>query len=806
MTKLQHLLHTFCKPQTVKTSILTILFVAVCTPLFAQTVNTIGTSVFYTNGYQAEDDNATVAQDKALYCNGWMNGGKLTAWPSGTATDDRSFVVDAITNPSSNATQHDPWVSSALIEYDQPYPAPTEENSYPNHCLGLCASFSCSNLPVGQTTYSVSFPLQRITFDIFKYYNGKNPKNPDEVPSIRSIDVFPAQDISDPSKYTCGSYRCSNAGKDDTKNSRISECLGAHWICNGTSSGLSSSQTVTCAIVNASGSLGWVCVRGSNDYSNYVNCYLEGENTVVCSPSGSSTTQSCTLSDNACVIDNFVIPANTNSSYCWPSTSTFKTACNPDANGVPQNTSWSTGTAFNDKHGCYYFSALTSFSACEGAATSATAYPGCCTGAGHSDCVVFDGNGAETNAQLNFCTGWDGFYEMAGEFGKSNGQFGYRATAYTNVPSDGVIADRIEIQETGVYPGHNGATQIPIQIDVTNVHTVRSTPSLVGTITPVSAQPYTFTYRLSKDADVRIAIFDASTRDDAAYAASTTTGTKISSVNQAFCNDAGGTWDATTGKCNVSSITDETECVNNGYSYISGCVVASVNASTCALAGDVWLGGECYTSVTNSSNQANFAAGGDYTAATNVIVRTLVDWQPRTGEGMKGTDKDTQISDFDSWDGRHDEGFLLPAGNYIASIQAKSQDEWPGIDFSRAVTRQVSLDPLKLTDVQVTGLNKKSTAYATISYVPTEPSTVYWEVYTPGTTFTGPNGVSEILTDSSKPTGTGPTISTNATDFTGSLVYRSVEQKSGRMNYTQRWDGTCQAKDASGNPTNCVRS
>ncbi len=512
------------------------------------------------------------------------------------------------------------------------------------------------------------------------------------------------------------------------------------------------------------------------------------------------------MSDNACVIDNFVIPANTNSSYCWPSTSTFKTACNPDANGVPQNTRWSKGTAFNDKHGCYYFSALTSFSACEGAATSATAYPGCCTGAGHSDCVVFDGNGAETNAQLNFCTGWDGFYEMAGEFGKSNGQFGYRATAYTNVPSDGVIADRIEIQETGVYPGHNGATQIPIQIDVTNVHTVRSTPSLVGTITPVSAQPYTFTYRLSKDADVRIAIFDASTRDDAAYAASTTTGTKISSVNQAFCNDAGGTWDATTGKCNVSSITDETECVNNGYSYISGCVVASVNASTCALAGDVWLGGECYTSVTNSSNQANFAAGGDYTAATNVIVRTLVDWQPRTGEGMKGTDKDTQISDFDSWDGRHDEGFLLPAGNYIASIQAKSQDEWPGIDFSRAVTRQVSLDPLKLTDVQVTGLNKKSTAYATISYVPTEPSTVYWEVYTPGTTFTGPNGVSEILTDSSKPTGTGPTISTNATDFTGSLVYRSVEQKSGRMNYTQRWDGTCQAKDASGNPTNCVRS
>ncbi|MBR5151622.1 MAG: hypothetical protein IKW71_02170, partial [Elusimicrobiaceae bacterium] len=202
----------------------------------------------------------------------------------------------------------------------------------------------------------------------------------------------------------------------------------------------------------------------------------------------------------------------------------------------------------------------------------------------------------------------------------------------------------------------------------------------------------------------------------------------------------------------------------------------------------------------NSTNEASFAAGGDYTAATGVIVRTLVDWQPRTGEGMKGTDKDTQVADFDSWDGRNDDGLLLPAGNYLASIQAKSQDEWPGVDFSRAVTRQVSLDPLKLTDVQVVGLNKKSTAYATISYVPTEPSTVYWEVYTPGTTFTGPNGVSEILTDSSKPTGTAPTAAN------GTLVYRSVEQKSGRMNYTQRWDGTCQALDADGNPTTCVRT
>ena len=716
MTKLQHLLHTFCKPQTVKTSILTILFVALCAPLFAQTVNTIGTAVYYTNGYKADTDTdgSTSAQDRALYCNGFISeatatNGKLLPWPAAdtdtgsTETDDRSFIVSPYSqvNPSSNATQNDPWVSSGLIEYDQPYPAPTTANAYPNHCLGLCASYACSNLPVGQSTYSIAFPLQRITFDIFKYYNGKNPKNPDETPTIRSIDVYPAQDVSDPSRYTCGSYRCSNAGRDSTSgsNTQVAECVGAHWICNGT------------------------------DAVGTVTCTVTGDGTYTCSPDGAATCRLyTTVSENWNI---WICTGSSKSGTC--ATRSTSGTCTVSLTGATEPSKcWSTSTTYaaaKEKNQLYSYQVAS----CN-PGVSSTTYQGCCTGPGHSDCVIFDGNGAETNAQLNFCTGWDGFYEIAGEFGKSNGQFGYRATTYTNVPSDGLIADRIEIQETGVYPGHNGATQIPIQIDVTNVHTVRSTPSLVGTITPVSAQPYTFTYRLSKDADVRIAIFDASTADNASYA----------------------------------------------YGVVPG--------------------------TGNSTNEASFAAGGDYTAATGVIVRTLVDWQPRTGEGMKGTDKDTQISDFDSWDGRHDEGFLLPAGNYIASIQAKSQDEWPGIDFSRAVTRQVSLDPLKLTDVQVTGLNKKSTAYATISYVPTEPSTVYWEVYTPGTTFTGPNGVSEVLTDSSKPTGTGPTISTNATDFTGSLVYRSVEQKSGRMNYTQRWDGTCQAKDASGNPTNCVRS
>ncbi|MBO5011511.1 MAG: hypothetical protein J6C49_03550, partial [Elusimicrobiaceae bacterium] len=331
--------------------------------------------------------------------------------------------------------------------------------------------------------------------------------------------------------------------------------------------------------------------------------------------------------------------------------------------------------------------------------------------AGKYNCAVSNGDGQESGLSIPFCAAWDGSYEIAGEFGKSNGQFAFRATVATDSPGDNIITDKIEFNSTIAYPGMN---QIPMQVDVTNIHTVRSTPSVVGNITAVSAQPYTYAYRLSKDADVRIAIFDASNGDDLSY---------------------------------------------------------------------------------GSTNMGDPIKGKDQ------IVRTLVDWQPRLGEGLKGVEKDVQITEFDSWDGRNDNGLLLPAGNYVVSLQAKAQDEWPGVDFSRAVTRQLSLDPLKLTDVVATGLNKQSTGYASISYVPTEPAKIYWDIYTPGTTFTKANS-GALFTDSSKATGTAPEIANN----TGTLVYRSVEDRTGRMNFTSKWDGLCGAVDADGKPTSCTRT
>ena len=531
--------------RTVLRAVLALLLVAACSPLFAQRADVRKAGVYY-------QDSASI--DKQRYCD-WGN----------NLTTERSFVTTP--NPVSNQNKTDPWVSSALIEYDQPYPSATASNSYPNHCLALCMQVVCTNRPMAQATYSIAFPLQNITFDIVKYYNGKNIKDAEGTPAIRSIDLYP--NTADKSAK-CGSYRCPGGPND-----------------------------------------GYTCTAPKYELRDGL-CYEVGGNLV-------------------------------SSSYC--------TIGDKDANCPNKN--------------CQF--------------------------------IIFNNDGAASDKEITFCAAWDGSYDIAGEFGKSNGDFAFRATVATDFPGDNVAVDKIEFNSTIAYPGEN---QIPIQVDVTNVHTVRSTPTVVGDITAVPAQPYTFAYRLSKDADVRIAILDASSDDSKSYGTSAD-----------------------------STITGEKQ-----------------------------------------------------------IVRTLVDWQPRVGEGIKGVESDKQIVESDSWDGRSDSGMLLPAGNYIAAIQAKTQDEWPGIDFSRAVTRQVSLDPLKLTDIAVTGLNKKSTAYASISYVPTEASKVYWNIYTPGTTFDGTNsGTNTINTNSSQPTGTAPTLVKN----TGTLVYSSAEDRTSRMNFTSKWDGLC---------------
>jgi flagellar hook assembly protein FlgD len=112
-----------------------------------------------------------------------------------------------------------------------------------------------------------------------------------------------------------------------------------------------------------------------------------------------------------------------------------------------------------------------------------------------------------------YCVLWDGSQAIQGEFGKIDGQYGFRVTVQTNqVGSSG----NITLSQTRAYPSGatldsagNSVSQKPITVDVTDVHVIRSTPTVVGAITGVSAEPYNFTYRLSKDANMFLSVLSS---------------------------------------------------------------------------------------------------------------------------------------------------------------------------------------------------------------------------------------------------------------------------------------------------------
>lgn len=231
--------------------------------------------------------------------------------------------------------------------------------------------------------------------------------------------------------------------------------------------------------------------------------------------------------------------------------------------------------------------------------------------------------GATSDPAYFYCTAWDGSYNLNGLFGKTNGQFGFRAKVKTNQVSP--TAGNISIEQTAAFPGQN---QIPIQVNVTNIHTVRSSPTVVGRITGVAAQPYNIFYRLSKDALVSINIFNAN-------------------------------------------------------------------------------------------------VGGSLP-----LVRRIITSAPRVGEGTP----DGVLTNGDFWDGRDDNGSLVDGGNYIARIDATTNDAWyPPTDMAFSATMQMSLDPLQITDVAIKPLGASSTDTAVISYMLTEAATVYVDIYPPGT-------------------------------------------------------------------------
>ncbi|PIR15946.1 MAG: hypothetical protein COV48_11580, partial [Elusimicrobia bacterium CG11_big_fil_rev_8_21_14_0_20_64_6] len=280
-------------------------------------------------------------------------------------------------------------------------------------------------------------------------------------------------------------------------------------------------------------------------------------------------------------------------------------------------------------------------------------------GGGGSNVIPNDGiNGA--------CVMWDGSANIQGEFGKTNGQYGFRVSVKTNQVG---ASGNIQITAVRAYPSgaaldstEAAVSQKPITVDVTNVHVIRSSPSVVGQITGVAAQPYNFTYRLSKDATMYI------------------------TVNSAL---------------------------------------PPFNS-----------------------------------------LRRVLPGLPKVGEGTpQGT-----LLNGDSWDGRDENGNILPAGNYLTVFQANSVDQYTDYtglavnkygDLSMATTRQVAIDPLQITDIRIQPLTGGSTSLAVMSYLLTEAATVYIDIYPPGTQFcpsgsnTTLNEVTNVLGD---PTGGDPIV------------------------------------------------
>ena len=112
------------------------------------------------------------------------------------------------------------------------------------------------------------------------------------------------------------------------------------------------------------------------------------------------------------------------------------------------------------------------------------------------------------NPPLGYCVLWDGSQNIQGSTGKINGQYGFRVTVQTNQvgQSGNITITQVVAYPLGPTEDANGLTvpQQNIKVNVTDVHTINSTPTVVGQITGVSAEPYNFTYRLSKSATMYI--------------------------------------------------------------------------------------------------------------------------------------------------------------------------------------------------------------------------------------------------------------------------------------------------------------
>ncbi|MDE1975987.1 MAG: hypothetical protein KGI84_01860, partial [Elusimicrobia bacterium] len=169
------------------------------------------------------------------------------------------------------------------------------------------------------------------------------------------------------------------------------------------------------------------------------------------------------------------------------------------------------------------------------------------------------------------------------------------------------------------------------------------------------------------------------------------------------------------------------------------------------------------------------------------IIREVVPGLTQPGEGVPNG----SLTDGNAWDGRDNNGQMMPPNNYLATLWSESSDQY-GYDQSSTQTVNIGLDPLQITDIQVQPLLGGSTSLAVLTYTLTEPATVYVDVYPPGTTFCASlNNVNNGSLDSGtgSPKNFQPSSSGCSSPTSVSPVVNFISQQIGRTPVDNFWDG-----------------
>ncbi|MBI2071370.1 MAG: hypothetical protein HYT79_12345 [Elusimicrobia bacterium] len=271
------------------------------------------------------------------------------------------------------------------------------------------------------------------------------------------------------------------------------------------------------------------------------------------------------------------------------------------------------------------------------------------------------------------CATWDGSFAVDDKgFGKMNGT--YEATAEI-VFVDTTTGNKSELKDIK-YPGEN---QHPLLIDVMDIHSVISSPTVFGSAVIF---PIGINYRLSKSAYVAIDIFKGSELDCAQVLCTR------DNVNAAC-----------TGVGNISNNTTNPHPVQR-------------------------VGAGCSTSFVRRIVKNQPRQGEDTTSSQGKVLSITDNWDGRTEDNLLVSS------------GVYT--FLMYAWDPDSNTGSEGADH--AHDISRPTTFSNFIDPMQIIDVRAEGLSTQSTSFAGVSFQLTEAATVYFDVWLASSSFQNPDG------------------------------------------------------------------